>query len=107
MITSWSGLNYNKCKRAELDVFYNRRLHKDVPKGVNKYGLIRMLRYEDEKPSKFKFLDLPAEMRNHVYRELLINAQPGSRRGIHPALLQPCHQAWHCGSLTNKFTRND
>ncbi|UJO21774.1 uncharacterized protein CLAFUR5_09004 [Fulvia fulva] len=93
--TAPGGLDYSKCKRTELDTFYKQRLHKDVPKGVNKPELIQMLRRQDQDPGTFRFLDLPAEMRNAVYKELLILPRPGSRRRgstYQPAVLGLCRQ---------------
>ncbi|EME42437.1 hypothetical protein DOTSEDRAFT_73308 [Dothistroma septosporum NZE10] len=90
-----SGLDYSKCKRAELDSFHRQRLHNDVPKGVNKHNLIQILRRQDQEPGRFRFLDLPAEMRNIVYRELLVLPQPDSPRRVSTcqlAIIRTCRQ---------------
>ena len=80
LTTAPGSLDYAKCKRTELDVFYKQRFHKDIPKGVNKPELIQMLRRADQDPGNFRFLDLPTEMRNAVYKEVLVIPRAGSRR---------------------------
>ena len=70
------GLDYAKCKRGELDQFFKARTGKPIPETVkNKTQLIRRLRMVDKDPGVFRFLDLPAEMKNAVYSELLVVGQ--------------------------------
>ncbi|KAK4497910.1 hypothetical protein PRZ48_010565 [Zasmidium cellare] len=96
---------YSRCKNAELEAFYKERTGVDVPKPkkrMTKKDLANELRKVDRRPwnygrKSFRFQDLPPEMRNLVYRELLpVRSPDGVRESNEPrcqtAILRSCKQ---------------
>ena len=88
------ALAYAKCTDAELQSFIvNRRLQINIPWTTRK-AVIRALRNADLEVT-FRFLDLPAEMRNLVYCELLrLRPKGGYSTGkwCWPSINAVCHQ---------------
>ncbi|KAK5114223.1 hypothetical protein LTR85_010288 [Meristemomyces frigidus] len=66
-------LNYDRCSSRELKAFIAARgLEDPYPAGLTlKWFYIPVLEKADKAPKPFRFLDLPPEMRNMVYTELL------------------------------------
>ena len=87
-------LHYDRCTSSELKRFVlDRRLRDPFPQGLTlKYFYIRVLEQSDRDPS-FRLMDLPPEMRMHVYRPLLIaEERAGWKDGFHPELLRTTKQ---------------
>lgn len=86
---------YDNSTVYELRQFVRSRGLKDPQPGAltHKHLYYRILRAADEKTS-FRFLDLPAEMRNHVYRDLLIFSRAGAAKktACYPAILRVSRQ---------------
>lgn len=82
---------YDRSTIYELQQFVRDRGLKDPqPSGLTyKHLYYRILRAADENLS-FRFSDLPPEMRNHVYRDLLIfpRAGAGQNTACYPAILR-------------------
>ena len=95
MTTSKSSLEYMTCTEEELRGFIRAR-NVPVPweeplEQLLKANMIIALEEADQEPITFRFLDLSAEMRNHVYDELL-SFSPYNRTKCYPAILTTCHQ---------------
>lgn len=82
---------YDRSDVKELHRFVVDRSLKDPqPNGITEKRIYyRVLRAADER-ARFRFLDLPAGMRNHVYRDLLIfpRARARSDTTCYPAILR-------------------
>lgn len=63
-------LNYHSCTAAELQSFIKARTGHDAKPKQARFSYISILRQLD-RDATFRFMDLPPEMRNLVYRELL------------------------------------
>ncbi|TKA27018.1 hypothetical protein B0A50_05209 [Salinomyces thailandicus] len=63
------ALDYEKCEVSELQACIRQRC--EPAAAVSKSYYINLLKYLDKR-STFQFMELPAEMRNRVYRELLV-----------------------------------
>ena len=100
-----SKVIYDWCKPAELKRFVCDRLLTDpYPQGLTlKYFYIQALE-KDDREWRFRFMDLPPEMRLMVYRNLLLHENPWlplqSTFNVHslsktyPAILQTCRQIY-------------
>lgn len=102
---------YERCLKTELEEFYKARLGKELPTGKDKLkkgDLVKRLEDVDRHPSKhgiqFRFLDLPAEMRNLIYGLVLplgiseSNNTPTQSRSKYAKsktqILRVCKQVW-------------
>ena len=101
--TQHGTINYDWCKPEELKRFViNRLLPDPYPQGVTlKYFYLRLLE-KDDSARRFRFMDLPPEMRLMVCRNLLllearpnINRYEYNRDTLYPAILQTCRQVNH------------
>ena len=63
--------DYHSCTSEQLRKFINDRTKKRLRNDFSKDMLIGYLLHLDDTPPPFRFLELPAELRLHVYRELL------------------------------------
>lgn len=91
-----SHVDYDGCTITQLKMFIrDRRL--SSPRSF-KVDYIRTLAQADRHPV-FRFMDLPAEMRNEIYRYLLIlqEVRPG-KAFCHPAILETCKEINREGS---------
>ena len=90
---------YDRCKPAELKQFVHTRLLQDpYPQGITlKYYYIRVLEKADRE-YRFRFLDLPPELRLLICRELLLYCEPSGFAQcvgeVYPAILQTCRQLY-------------
>lgn len=80
------ALTYNSCKIDELRRFFKDRTGKDPDMHSGKRVLVSALKKLDDNAT-FRFLDLPAEMRNKVYRSLVIYNVDAERK-VYPAILR-------------------
>lgn len=89
-----TAMMYDKSSATELRKFVgDRGLHDPYPQGVTlKYLYLRTLEQADMSPT-FKFLGLPLEMRNGVYRELLTLKDYRCRCKHCSKLRSPCYTA--------------
>lgn len=91
-------LDYDSCTAKELEGFIIARgLKNPYPAGLTlKYFYIRILEKADRESQPFRFLDLPPEMRNMVYVDLL--TLPEHTCGTHcicfPQILRTCRQVY-------------
>lgn len=93
------GLDHLTCSTTQLRNFVKRRTGQKFEIVRDRVALARRLQALDLEPGVFRFLDLPAELRNNVYQELL-NLRPRQYRGYHcyPKILQTSKQV--CTSST-------
>ena len=86
-------MKYSACTEVELKGFIAARTGKKMTAFMTKIQLARRLRELDGDSGVFNFLNLPAELRNNVYEQLL-HLRQGRRRKPHcfPAVLQTCNQ---------------
>lgn len=64
--------DYASCGLDELSDLVKLRTGQKVAQNMSKHRLVEQLEEDDRKAGGSRFLDLPAEMRNRIYRELLI-----------------------------------
>ncbi|CZT17757.1 uncharacterized protein RCC_03594 [Ramularia collo-cygni] len=86
-------------------------LARSCPKGLTLlFYYIKLLEADDRSPSVFRFMDLPAEMRNLVYEHLLIipyDEDPSQFGGhCHPAILSTCREI-HDEATDLLYTENE
>ena len=87
-------IDYEYCTPAELKRFVNKRGLKDpYPAGITlKYPYIRLLERADRE-RRFRFMDLPPEMRLLVYRDILLfKPSKDARKQCNTAILRTCSQ---------------
>lgn len=68
-------INYHKCTIAELRAFHKSKTGEEAPitkEACAKDTLLKVLRKID-RTATFRFMDLPPEMRNLIYEQLLSN----------------------------------
>ncbi|KAF2174030.1 hypothetical protein M409DRAFT_48921 [Zasmidium cellare ATCC 36951] len=83
--------NYIKWSTEDLITAIKNRTLQDVPMQQKKSVYIERLKEIDRNPpGVFRFMDLPAEMRNNVYEELLPDDVGSSRRVVHHPILRTC-----------------
>jgi len=94
---------YERCSLYELRQFVrDRELPDPSPRNfgfTHKHRYYRILRAADEE-RRFPFLDLPPELRNHVYRHLLVFPGTGALKPTtcYPAILRASRLLKHEGS---------
>lgn len=81
MTISRFAMDYENYSIAELRRFVRDRTFRVPPKSKKRATLIAQLRTLDQ-IVRFRFLELPAELRNEVYRYLLSDACPKRNPGI-------------------------
>ncbi|RMY67335.1 hypothetical protein D0864_11608 [Hortaea werneckii] len=86
-------LNYKRFRTAQLAQFArNRNLHVEVRPRQERGCYLRAL-IDADNDATFRFFDLPAEMRNHVYEHLLRLRDLNHGWKCYPEILATCKQA--------------
>ncbi|CZT14702.1 uncharacterized protein RCC_12200 [Ramularia collo-cygni] len=95
LVASYGRLDYDTCKSEDLKAFVQQRgLVDPFPPGLTlKSTYIRILDAAD-RAYRFRFLDLPPEMRNLVYDELLLLRPYGEFNGCHTSILSTCREIY-------------
>jgi hypothetical protein len=90
------ALAYNKkCSPSELRSFVGSQTGTTPPRNTSTKKVIKMLKQLDRDTTRFRFFDMPPEMRNLVYRELLTwpDDAAAARNTCSPQILASCSQA--------------
>jgi len=88
---NYFALDYDACTVAELETFIKARTGSRPKPRRKKQSYVNFLRKADFN-AIFRFLDLPPELRNFVYREPLPLDHGPNKRACHPSLLAVCQQ---------------
>lgn len=96
MTLSKYALDYDKCTRKELRAFVKAKSWDDAEtqstsKGTKSYYVSKLRKLD--RSMTFRFMDLPPEMRNLVYENLLIR-DPSSSRSAFTTVLRTCRQVY-------------
>lgn len=90
-----AGIRYESCTPAELKRMVKERgLRDPYEPGVTLKPLYLRILDEDDRKQKFRFMDLPAELRINVCRLLLTKANDRSPRYWDVAILRTCRQVY-------------